>query len=107
MDVHFNFFPSAPLSCLNILHQTNSFKYTNETYFLLGFQRFKNNFLSHANFFRSKVATRCRCERSSFERAVVMAAASLDDFCRCSRKLIEKKDKFYLKLFGEKSSGKE
>ena len=33
-----------------------------------------------------------------------MAAASLDDFCRCCRKLIEKKDKFYLKLFGEKSS---
>ena len=29
-----------------------------------------------------------------------MAAASLDDFCRCCRKLIEKKDK----LFGEKSS---
>ena len=33
-----------------------------------------------------------------------MAAASLDDFCRCCRKLIENKDKFYLKLFGEKSS---
>ena len=33
-----------------------------------------------------------------------MAAASLDDFCHCCRKLIEKKDKFYLKLFGEKSS---
>ena len=33
-----------------------------------------------------------------------MAAASLDDFCRCCRKLIEKRDKFYLKLFGEKSS---
>ena len=33
-----------------------------------------------------------------------MAAASLDDFCRCCRKLIEKRAKFYLKLFGEKSS---
>ena len=33
-----------------------------------------------------------------------MAAASLDDFCRCCRKLIEKRDTFYLKLFGEKSS---
>ena len=33
-----------------------------------------------------------------------MAAASLDDFCRCCRNLIEKKNKFYLKLFGEKSS---
>ena len=28
----------------------------------------------------------------------------MNDFCRCCRKLIEKKDKFYLKLFGEKSS---
>ena len=33
-----------------------------------------------------------------------MAAASLGDFCRCCRKLIEKRDKFYLKLFGEKLS---
>ena len=33
-----------------------------------------------------------------------MAAASSDDFCRCCRKLIEKRDKLYLKLFGEKSS---
>ena len=33
-----------------------------------------------------------------------MAAASLDDFCRCCRKWIEKRDKFYLKFFGEKSS---
>ena len=32
-----------------------------------------------------------------------MAAAFLGDFCRCCRKLIAKKDKFYLKLFGEKS----
>ena len=33
-----------------------------------------------------------------------MAAASLDDFCRCCRNLIEKMNKPYLKLFGEKSS---
>lgn len=33
-----------------------------------------------------------------------MAAVSLDDFCHCCRKLIERKDKFYLKLLGEKSS---
>ena len=33
-----------------------------------------------------------------------MAAASLDDFCRVCRNLIEKKNKFYLKLFGAKSS---
>jgi len=33
-----------------------------------------------------------------------MAAASLDDFCRCCRKLIEKEDKFSLKVFVKKSS---
>ena len=33
-----------------------------------------------------------------------MAAASLDDLCHCCRKVIERKDKFYLKLLGEKSS---
>lgn len=33
-----------------------------------------------------------------------MAAPSLDDFWHCCRKLIEKKNKFYLKLLGEKSS---
>ena len=33
-----------------------------------------------------------------------MAVASLEDFSRCCRKLIEKEDKFSLKVFSEKSS---
>ena len=35
-----------------------------------------------------------------------MQAASMDHFCRCCRKLIGKKDKFYLKLFGKKAIAK-
>ena len=31
------------------------------------------------------------------------AASSMDEFCRCCRKVIERKCKFYVKLFGEKA----
>ena len=39
-------------------------------------------------------------------RTFEMQAASMDHFCRCCRKLIGKKAKFYLKLFGKKTIAK-